>query len=176
MNSPVHRTCHHCRQRFVPDYRNAYHQRFCSQAACQRASKRASQRHWLRKPKNCNYFREVDNVLRVHDWRREHPGYWRSRQHRCAAGLPTGPERVLAPSCGSAGAFVQPRTLQDVCRSKLPIFTGILSRLSSCTLQEDIANCAQQMVSEAQCILLQCHSSFSRPAQASGAVNHHESG
>jgi hypothetical protein len=163
MNFPACRTCRHCRQQFLPDYRNAYHQRFCSKPDCQHASKQTSQHRWLRKPQNRNYFREPDNGNRVREWRLAHPGYWRTHRQSCPA--PPG-----------AGVTPASSTLQDVCRLKLPVLTGLLSRLGCCTLQEDIANCAREMVSEAQCILLQCQSSFSRPAQASGAVNHHESG
>lgn len=174
MNSPTHRRCRHCRRRFVPDYRNAYHQRFCAKPECQRTSKWTSQRRWLRKPQNRNYFREPDNIVRVRDWRREHPGYWRTHQHRCAGAPAMEPARTPAPEATSTP--LPTGTLQDVCRSKLPIFTGILSRLSGCTLQEDIANCARQMVSEAQCILLQCQSRSSPPSQAGGEANYHESG
>jgi hypothetical protein len=176
MKTREHRRCPHCLQSFVPDYRNAYHQRFCSKPACQHASKQFSQRRWLRKPKNRYYFREPDNVSRVQNWRREHPGYWRIGHHRCTSFLRTEPALASASVSGAISQSVQPGTLQDVCRSKLPILTGILSRLSGCTLQEDIANCARQMVSEAQCILLQCRSSSSPPSQAGGAVNYHECG
>jgi hypothetical protein len=174
MNPPTHRRCCYCRQRFVPDYRNAYHQRFCAKPECQRTSKWTSQRRWLRKPQNRNYFREPDNIVRVRDWRREHPGYWRTHQHRCTRALAIEPARASAPEATSTP--LPACTLQDVCRSKLPILTGILSRLGCCTLQEDIARCAKQMVSEAQCILVQCQSNFSPPLQAGGSVDFHESG
>ena len=49
------RKCCHCGVWFKPRGRNAWHQRFCSTAACQVASKRASQRKWSRK--NPSYFR-----------------------------------------------------------------------------------------------------------------------
>jgi hypothetical protein len=176
MKARERRRCPHCMQSFLPDYRNVYHQRFCSEPTCQHASKRSSQRRWLRKPKNRNYFREPDNIERVRDWRREHPGYWRSRQHQCVGVLRTRLAPASAPAFGINRGSGQPGTLQDVCRSKLPVLTGILSRLSCCTLQEDIANCAREMLSEAQCILVQCQSSSSPPPQASGAVNYHESG
>jgi hypothetical protein len=174
MKPREHRRCPHCWQSFVPDYRNAYHQRFCSKPACQHASKRFSQRRWLRKPQNRSYFREPDNIVRVRDWRREHPGYWRTHQRRCARAPAMEPARTPAPEATSTP--LSACTLQDVCRSKLPILTGIVSRLGCCTLQEDIARCATQMVSEAQCILLQCQSRSSPPSQAGGEANYHESG
>lgn len=176
MKTREHRRCPHCLQAFVPDYRNAYHQRFCSKPECQYASKRSSQRRWLRNPKNRNYFREPDNVARVQEWRQKHPRYWSISHHRCTRGLRMEPAQILAPASGATSTPLSAGTLQEVCRSKLPILTGIVSRLECCTLQEDIARCAEQMVFEAQCILLQCQSSFSPPAQTGGAVNYHDTG
>jgi hypothetical protein len=173
MNSPTRRTCRHCRQRFFPDYRNAYHQRFCCKPECQRDSKRVSQRRWLRKPKNRNYFREPDNAARVQDWRLAHPGYWRPHWHRCASATTTAPTPTPA---SEATRPLPPRTLQDVCRSKLPVLTGIVARLGCCTLQEDTAQCALELVKEAQCILHQCQSSLSLPRPAVLAVNYYETG
>jgi hypothetical protein len=174
MNCPTRRTCCHCRQQFLPDYRNAYHQRFCCKPECQQASKCISQRRWLRKPENRNYFRDPDNVAHVQEWRRAHPGYWRTHQHRCASAAAMEPAATPAPEANSTP--LPAGTLQDVCRSKLPVLTGLISRLGCCTLQEDIARCAREMVSEAQCILLQCQLSFSVPSQAGGTVNYHETG
>jgi hypothetical protein len=174
MNSLTHRTCRHCRQQFLPDYRNEYHQYFCSKIECQRTSKRTSQRRWLRKPPNRNYFRDPDNVARVQAWRLTHPGYGRAPRHRCASAAAPATDRAPATKANSTG--LAGGMLQDLCRSKLPVLTSIVSRLGWCTLQEDIANCARQMVSEAQCILLQCQSVSSAPSHAEGVVNSHESG
>ena len=41
------RTCPCCRQRFLPQPHNAYHQHYCSAKACQAASHRRSQRLWF---------------------------------------------------------------------------------------------------------------------------------
>ena len=176
MNPPNRRRCSHCRRSFLPDCRNAYHQRFCSTPACQHASKRNSQRRWLRKPENRNYFREPDNLERVRAWRNLHPGYWRPVKHSCqqlqAPGLAgTGtPEGTGAPS-GAAG------TLQDFCRARLPAMVELVSTLGRCALQEDIARFAAQVVMEAQCIVLRCQSNKPAPGQPCGVeVNFHETG
>jgi hypothetical protein len=71
------RKCLHCGELFHPDARNAHHQRYCAEPACRRASKAASQRRWLSKVANRDYFRGAANVERVRAWRAEHPGYWR---------------------------------------------------------------------------------------------------
>jgi hypothetical protein len=173
MNSPHRRRrCQHCRQGFFPDYRNAYHQRFCPSAACQHASKRASQRKWLRKPENRGYFREPDNLDRIRDWRRLHPDYWRTVKHRCQE--PAEPHPAPAPELEEISG--QARTLQDLCQEKIPVFTELISRLSGCALQEDIARLAAQVVKEAQCILVRCQQTISSHGQSEPAVNYHESG
>ncbi len=46
------RKCRNCGQLYRPDPRNLRHQRYCSQPACRRASKAASQRRWLAKAAN----------------------------------------------------------------------------------------------------------------------------
>jgi hypothetical protein len=71
------RKCLHCSELFRPDPRNSHHQRYCSEPECRKASKTASQRRWLAKAQNRDYFRGTANVERVRAWRAAHPGYWR---------------------------------------------------------------------------------------------------
>ena len=73
MSKQAKRKCRHCGQRFDPDFRNAIRQRYCSEPACRKASKSASQRRWLRKPENRDYFRGPEHVQRAQEWRRAHP-------------------------------------------------------------------------------------------------------
>ena len=73
------RKCPFCREWFLPQPHNAYHQHYCTQPACRRASKRHSQRRWLRR--NADQNRGPENVLRVRTWREDHPGYWRNAWH-----------------------------------------------------------------------------------------------
>ncbi len=68
--------CQHCNRLFHPDHRNVARQRFCSKPECRQASKVDSQRRWLQKPDNLDYFRGSDNVKRVQLWRQQNPGYW----------------------------------------------------------------------------------------------------
>ncbi|MGF6785691.1 hypothetical protein OKW27_000004 [Paraburkholderia sp. 35.1] len=62
------RKCRHCGAWFRPDPRNARHQRYCSEPACRRASKAVSQRQWLAKPENQDYFHGAEHVARVRHW------------------------------------------------------------------------------------------------------------
>ena len=56
MTTRTRRKCRHCGQLFRPDPRNLRHQRYCSAKECRRASKAASQRRWLAKAENRDYF------------------------------------------------------------------------------------------------------------------------
>jgi hypothetical protein len=163
MISPSRRRCRHCRERFIPDYRNAYHQRFCSSAVCQHASKRASQRRWLCKPQNRNYFREPDNSERVRQWRQLHPGYWRTDKHSPTT---TGPGKISAEA----------RTLQEFCRSKAAVLTELVSSLGGYALQEDIGRWASEVVTEAQCILEWRQLRVISQGQLELPISYHETG
>ena len=70
------RKCRHCQQLFLPDPYNRYHQRFCSAADCQCASKAQSQQLWLAKLENQDYWRGPQHTEGVRRWRfvdmREH--------------------------------------------------------------------------------------------------------
>ncbi len=81
------RKCLHCGELFDPDARNAQHQRYCTEPACRRASKAASQRRWLGKAANRNYFRGAENVARVRLWRAGHRGYWRRPEAQAGTAL-----------------------------------------------------------------------------------------
>jgi hypothetical protein len=65
--------CPHCRKLFQPEPHNAWHQRYCTSKACQRARNRESCRAWRRK--NPGHFKK--DVERSQAWRRSHPFYWR---------------------------------------------------------------------------------------------------
>jgi hypothetical protein len=160
----LRRGCRHFRRGFCPDYRNAHHQRFCAKPDCRRASKRASQQRWLRRPENRNYFRESDNACRVREWRRVHPGYWKAHVDRTVVAL------------RDAGAATGQRTLQDFCRSKSTVLNGLVARLGCCALQEDMARYARQVVSEAQCILIRCGVKGLPRSRLDLAVSNYESG
>ena len=62
-----------------PDRRNLHRQRYCSEAACRKQSKAESQRRWVQKPDNQNYFSGPQNSHRVKEWRKRNPGYWRKQ-------------------------------------------------------------------------------------------------
>lgn len=81
MDKHAARICLCCKELFVPNPHAPY-ARYCSQPACRKASKRASQARWLNKPENRNHFCGECHVKRVQDWRKQHPGYWRQFQRK----------------------------------------------------------------------------------------------
>ena len=85
MGRKEQRKCIHCAQGFMPDARNARHQRYCGSALCKVESKRASQAKWLAKPENKDYHRGPEAVAQVQAWRAVHAGYSRRQPERLAA-------------------------------------------------------------------------------------------
>ena len=72
--------CLNCKEKHRADPRNRGRQSYCSKPECRKASKVASQRQWLSRPENENYFRGADACERVRRWRAAHPGYWRNKK------------------------------------------------------------------------------------------------
>ena len=68
-----------CRQKlFGHDPRARHRQKYCCEPECRMASKRSSQRRWLRKPENHEYFCGEQRVDRVQTWRAQNPAYLRN--------------------------------------------------------------------------------------------------
>lgn len=131
------RKCRHCLELFRPDPRSRHHQRYCSKAPCRQASKAASQRRWLKKPTNRDYFRGPAHVERVRAWRAAHPGYWRSGALRRRAlqedSLTQGTERE-----GKTG-FLVASPLQELSSAQPLVLMGLIAHLTGSALQDDIA-------------------------------------
>ncbi len=134
------RKCKHCGELFTPDPRNATRQRYCSQPECRRASKSSSQRRWLEKPQNQDYFRGPYNVKRVQRWRKEHPGYWRKKSMALQDPLIVQP----IENNDDTGDFVH-HALQDSLVLQPAVFVGLISQLTGCALQEDIARATHRL-------------------------------
>lgn len=136
------RKCLHCGELFCPDPRNRHHQRYCSKAPCRRASKAASQRRWLAKAENRDYFRGAANLARVRAWRAQHPGYWRREPHSGAALQEDCSAQAIAQTGKSAalGGFA----LQDLLCTQPAVLIGLIANLTGSALQEDIARTARR--------------------------------
>jgi len=148
----IRRKCLNCKGLFLPDYRNAQRQCYCQKADCRKARKRESQRAWLAKPENQNYFRDDKNAERVRNWQQEHRGYWkntaryrrRTLQDGCAEPTPAAQE--LGPHSSS-------RTLQDLCSLQVPLLVGLISMLVGSTLPDDIATSTRRLLDKGHDIL-----------------------
>ena len=137
--------CPHCKEFYVADPRNRYHQRYCSKPACRKASKAESQRRWFSKQENQNYFRGEENTRRVQEWRKAHPGYWRRKksqapdalQDLCEAQVAVH-EEIIAPSPLAA--------LQEVFQTQPAVVVGLIATMTGSALQEDILVTARSLI------------------------------
>jgi hypothetical protein len=136
--------CKNCNELFVPDYRNANRQRYCSKPDCKKASKAASQAKWLQKPENRDHFRGPVNVKRVQQWRADHPGYWRRKVNTSADALQDAcfakhTEKTLDNTDFAHNA------LQDSFITQPAVLIGLIAQITGCALQDDIAMAARRM-------------------------------
>lgn len=143
--------CRHCRELFRCDPRSRHHQRYCSKAECQRVSKAASQRHWLDKPANRDYFRGPSHVERVRRWRAAHPGYWRAGSQRRDALQ----EVILPQPTEQEGKSVSlaETPLQELLSGQPLVLLGLIAHLTGAALQEDIARTTRGLRQLAEDIL-----------------------
>lgn len=140
------RKCFHCKSRYRPDPRNRDRQRYCSKPTCRKASKSASQKRWLDKPENRDYFRGPDQVRRVQEWRKANPDYWRKKdalQDSCNA-QPSENKGKSSTITESGSRNSQP--LQDPFFLQHPLIIGLLANLTGHTLQDDIARSASRFI------------------------------
>jgi hypothetical protein len=152
MRSTTTFKCLHCNEERRSDPRKGGRQRYCSKPECQRASKAASQRRWLSRPENRDYFRGAENCERVRLWRLEHPGYRGNKK--------SAPKSVLQEMITSqpvenvrVASSVPPTALQDVCLSQPALLVGLVSVLTGYALQDDLATCIRLFMARGQDIL-----------------------
>ena len=148
------RKCRHCQCFFYPDHRNRTRQRYCAQADCRRASKAASQRRWLDKPENQDYFRGPEQVARVQAWRRANP----KRRTRTACPKSATPSKqkptpVLQDPLirqvidfNKKNEVFSQAVLQETLTMQVFVLTGLIAKFTDSVLQEDIAHMEAQLV------------------------------
>jgi hypothetical protein len=154
MRKTQKKKCRHCRRLFVPDYRNREKQNYCEKAPCRKESKAVSQKKWLSKPENKDYFRCPDNVERVQQWRENNLEYWKRTN------LSTALQDLLTPqpienkeNNSQIDAQPQKHALQDLLMAQSPVIIGLISNLTGSALQDDIANTLLRMEQSGQEIL-----------------------
>jgi len=144
--------CKHCHDFFTPDPRNRYHQRYCSKPACRKASKTASQRRWLSKPENRNYFRGNANVKRVRAWRAAHPGYGKRSGGQSKKALQDDCPGQASDKQGNS-SDLEISSLQDLLAAQPLVLIGLIAKLTHSTLQDDIARSGRVLLHLGQDIL-----------------------
>jgi hypothetical protein len=152
MKSSPKRKCCHCKELYLPDYRNRHHQRFCPKPGCRAQSKADSQRRWQQKPQNQNYFSGAENSTRVRQWRQRNPGYWRKKKS-----VPEEPLQDLCPTQAPQNeVLVVPDlsdALQDLCFLQPAVLVGLISTMTGSALQEDIAAATRALLRKGRDIL-----------------------
>ena len=152
MNRSTRRKCLHCCQFFLPDHRNRSHQLYCSKAACRKQSKAQSQRRWLQRPENQNYFRCQENSQRIREWRKHSPGYWRKKNARRKGTLQEVCEAQVANN-EKVTKQEAPNALQDLFSAEPALFVGLISTMTGSALQDDIVATARLLRTKGQQIL-----------------------
>jgi hypothetical protein len=143
--------CLHCKEFFVPNRRNWWHQKYCTKPECRKASKAQSQRRWLSKPENRDAFGGSANVERVRQWRAKNPDYWK-RQAKTAGTL-----QELVPTQAAENKEVVETTsalpLQDFVASQDPMVLGLIAHLVDSPLQDVVEQAARRLLQKGQSIL-----------------------
>jgi hypothetical protein len=147
--------CRCCGKFFRPDPRNHKKQRYCSDAACRKASKAYSQQKWVKK--NPDYFRSKENILRVQEWRKNNPEYSKRRQF---SSTQQNRSDTLQDSLiekdkekQSLTKHSSPLALQDLLVRQPAVFVGLIAYFSGSTLQDEIAVSIAKMLKMGQDIL-----------------------
>lgn len=136
--------CCNCKDLFIPDPRNAQRQKYCYKSGCRKASKVTSQKRWLAKPDNQDYFRGPQNVKRVQLWREDNPGYWRSKRkvNKDALQDPLNPQPIENNHDNVEFAH---DALQDFLIAQPPVLLGLIANFTGNALQDDIAMTFQRL-------------------------------
>jgi hypothetical protein len=144
--------CRNCKRLFIPDHRNRDRQNYCKSPACRKASKAYSQKKWLQKPENKNYFKGPLNTQRVREWRKRNPSYWRrnSSNNQDALQDPLNGQVTEINENSSNFADI---ALQDLLTVQPAVFIGLISKFIGSSLQDDIARTILLMQQSGQEIL-----------------------
>lgn len=138
MKSLKKKRCRYCGKLFWPDSRNGGRQHFCREPECRKASKTDSQKRWVEKPENQDYFRGPKNVERVQDWRKNHPGYWRRKSQKKIPALQESLKQQPIDN-NIDTARLGSIALQDIIKAQPLVLLGLISNITGIALQYDMA-------------------------------------
>ncbi len=136
------RRCKNCHDLFIPDPRNLKRQKFCRKPACKSASKKHSQQKWLKKAKNRDHFSGPENVIRVQQWRKLNPGYWKRRKAKKTPSLSKDALQdtlslKMVTGKGFSSVLIQ-NALQDSLSPETLVIIGFDPQLNETALQDII--------------------------------------
>ncbi len=138
--------CPHCNQLFLPDARNGSRQKFCCRTPeCRNASKKDSQKRWLEKPENQDYFRSPQNQNRVSEWRKSHPGYWRRESSKKRTPL----QDVITPEVietKQKDVKLDFGPLQDIINSQPIVLLGLIANIIGDPLQDNMVKTVRCLI------------------------------
>jgi hypothetical protein len=138
--------CPYCNRLFSPDARNGNRQKFCCRTPeCRKASKKESQKRWFEKPENQDYFRGSQQVQRVREWRKNHPGYWRKKS--CINPEPLQDVLISEPTENKADvAKFENSALQDIINAQPLVMLGLIANITGIALQDDMAATVRRLL------------------------------
>ena len=142
------RNCIVCKELLHPDPRNIGRQKACSLAACQKARKALSQRRWLSKPENRDYFRGPEHVRRVQAWRRKNPNHRPSRAPAKGAPVLQDPSVSQPVEDEPLKLSLTNLALRDALSTQHVLLTGLIALLSGSTLQDDIDSFIRRLIDQ----------------------------
>ena len=159
MPCPGTRKCSHCHIFFKPDPRSKGRQTFCSLPDCRQASKKVSQKKWLQKPQNKNYFCGPDNVRRVQLWRDKNPGYSKRSQFASNTPEPLQDSLIAQDTENKEETEVLKQDpLQELLMAQPSVLIGLIAHLTGSTLQDDIVRTGLKLRELGEDFLSQPHS------------------
>jgi len=145
------RKCRNCGDLFYPDHRNQKKQKYCSEADCRAASKKASNDKWRQKEENRDYFSGPDQVARVQEWRKQNPGY--SKSSPKIKKTLQDDLNAESPATKGESSDLSDLALQDDLIRQSPVVIGLIAILTENTLQDDIVKSIHNMQQLGQDIL-----------------------
>ncbi len=138
------RKCKNCHTFFPPNPRNANRQEYCTKGECRKASKKASQRKWLEKPENQDYFCCPENTKRVQQWRKSHPKYWRRKASDPKTAL-QDPLIAQLADITDDNADIVDNALQDLLIAQPFVLLGLIAHFTDSALQDNIDTTLQRL-------------------------------
>jgi hypothetical protein len=140
------RKCLHCHTFFKPTPQSKGRQKYCSDVACKKASKQASQHKWLSKPENVGYFKGKTNVQRVQQWRAKNPDYWK-KPIKCLDNGDRLQEALMMQPIDKQKeiANLKENALQELLIAQPFVLIGLIAHLTGSALQDDIVSTGQKL-------------------------------